>query len=96
MTISSSNQKTPPDPKTFVEKSTEHIILWPAEARVAVIGGQWRRLPDGRIEAVYTDKSELALCLTLSQWIKEWDAEPTAEKIQGELIPRSHHYYQEA
>lgn len=43
---------------------TRVVLTWPALARVPTIGGQWRRLEDGRIEAEYTPE-ELYLCLSL-------------------------------
>jgi hypothetical protein len=38
-------------------------LVWPADAKVAVISGQWRRLEDDRIEATYNDRDELAWCI---------------------------------
>lgn len=43
---------------------TRVVLTWPALARVPTVGGHWRRLEDGRIEAEYTPE-ELYLCLTL-------------------------------
>jgi len=40
-------------------------IVWPADSPVPTVGGKWRRLPSGEIEAGYT-REELALCLALS------------------------------
>lgn len=49
-------------------------ITWPPGAAVAVIGGQWRRLPDGRIEAIYLSLPELRTAITLTQYAREWSA----------------------
>jgi hypothetical protein len=38
-------------------------LVWPASALVATIGGQWQRLDDGRIEAVYNSPDELAVAM---------------------------------
>lgn len=38
-------------------------ILWPADSKVGVIHGQYKRLADGTIEAVYNDVFELRNCL---------------------------------
>lgn len=63
-------------------------IIWPAGAPVAVPHGAaenttaWVKLPDGRIEATYDDKEELALCLQITQWIRE--TRPKHE--QGQLL----------
>jgi hypothetical protein len=54
-------------------------IIWPDGAPVAVPHGAaenttaWVKLPDRRIQAVYEDKDELALCLQITQWIREDD-----------------------
>jgi hypothetical protein len=66
----------PPDPPAStpvaaqVDQLVDHdqpkrvALIWPAAAHVPTIGGQWRRLEDGRIEAKYTPE-ELYLCLSL-------------------------------
>ena len=55
------------DGRRFVTYGCERPIasitlLWPAGAKVATIGGQWRRLETGEIEATYTH-DQLELCL---------------------------------
>lgn len=50
------------------------VIRWPAEAEIATIGGQWRRLPDGRIEATYANAEELKLCLEITRCIRSEEA----------------------
>lgn len=40
-----------------------HTLVWPADSKVPVIGGQWERLSDGRIMATYANREELALVL---------------------------------
>ncbi len=44
------------------KKWKQVTIRWPADAPIATIGGQWKRLPDGRIEATFTPE-QLELCL---------------------------------
>lgn len=46
------------------------VIRWPAGAEIATIGGQWRRLPDGQIEATYANAEELKLCLEITRCIR--------------------------
>lgn len=46
------------------------VVRWPAEAEIATIGGQWRWLPDGQIEATYTNAEELQLCLEITRCIR--------------------------
>lgn len=46
-------------------------IVWPADARVAVIGEQWRRLRSGKIEATYNDIEELGLAIELTKLARE-------------------------
>lgn len=53
------------------------VIRWPATIRLAAIGDQWRRLPDGQIEATYHSAGELALCLELMGSL--------AELLEGEM-----------
>ena len=38
-------------------------FIWPADTQVGLPAGRWRRLADGRIEAVYESQQELGLCL---------------------------------
>ena len=64
-------------------KSPLVTIHWPAEAPIAVIGGQWRRLENGWIEAIYYDKEELEICIRLSQWLKEWEEEEADQNVVG-------------
>ena len=52
------------------------VIRWPAEAEIAAIGGQWRRLPDGQIEATYANAEELKLCLDITRCIRDEQAVP--------------------
>lgn len=64
-----------PSPETArAPESWPVTITWPAGGPVAVIGGQWRRLPDGRIEAVYHSLPELRSSITLTQYAREWSA----------------------
>lgn len=48
-------------------------IIWPADAPLAAIVGQWHRLEDGRIETIFYDKEELRTCIDLIQMIRERD-----------------------
>ncbi|MCQ3976147.1 MAG: hypothetical protein DPW09_22190 [Anaerolineae bacterium] len=50
------------------------VIRWPAEAEIATIGGQWRRLPDGQLEATYANAEELKLCLEITRCIRSEEA----------------------
>jgi hypothetical protein len=52
------------------------VIRWPAEAEIATIGGQWRRLPDGQIEATYANAEELKLCLDITRCIRSEETTP--------------------
>jgi len=63
-------------------------IIWPSGAKVAV-GEQWSRDDRGEIIAIYHDREELELCLTLTQWIREWDQPLT----QAELFAQQRHNY---
>ncbi|MFZ6027273.1 MAG: hypothetical protein ACOYYS_06130 [Chloroflexota bacterium] len=56
-------------------------ICWPSTAIIGVIGGQWRRLADGRIEASYTP-DELASVLFIAGY------DVTGEQIRCEVIER--------
>ncbi len=49
-------------------------LVWPADAKVAVINGQWRRLEDGSIEAVYNDRDELAWCIETTKLLRQGGA----------------------
>lgn len=44
-------------------------LIWPADAKVAVPEGRWRRLASGRIEATYESRRELEVCL----WFAEFE-----------------------
>ncbi len=46
------------------------VIIWPAAAPLATVGGQWRRLSNGQIEASYNNAEELALCLELMEMMQ--------------------------
>lgn len=72
----------------WMEQAPLVKILWPAEAAVATIGGQWRRLADGRIEALYYTQEELALSIRLIQWLKEWEAARAGPPpLSGKAVP---------
>ena len=45
-------------------------LRWPAQAPVVTIGGKWRRLPSGEIEATYT-REELILALAVMRKTNE-------------------------
>jgi hypothetical protein len=47
-------------------------LRWPAHSRMPAVHGKWKRLADGRIQAVY-DPDELALCLVVAEIIAEPD-----------------------
>jgi len=47
------------------------VLVWPADAKIAVINGQWRRLEDGRIEAIYHDRDELAWCIETTRLLRQ-------------------------
>lgn len=57
-----------PEPEAAPAPAFPITITWPAGAPIAAIGGQWRRLEDGRIETVFYTKEELEICITLSKW----------------------------
>ncbi len=47
-------------------KSQQRVtVRWPADSQVGVVGDEWRRLPDGRLEASYTP-DQLALVLVIA------------------------------
>ncbi len=70
-----SQQSTPEAPARPAKRQFPVTMHWPADAQIAVIGGQWRRLNNGEIEATYNDIEELRFCITVSQWLKEWESE---------------------
>ncbi len=43
---------------------THVTFIWPPDLQIAVVRGQWQRLPDGRIEAIYT-REELGMALAI-------------------------------
>lgn len=43
-------------------------IRWKKDSKIPTIGGKWRRMDDGRIEAMYT-RDELAKCLEVYEVI---------------------------
>lgn len=45
-------------------------IIWPADSAAATIAGNWQRLTDGSIRAIYQDADELRACLELMQILK--------------------------
>jgi hypothetical protein len=49
-------------------------LVWPANAKIAVISDQWRRLEDGRIEATYNDRDELAWCMEATRLLSTGQA----------------------
>ena len=61
-------------------------IIWPPAAKIAVVGGQWRRLKSGQIEATYHTLQELELGITVSDWLKEWANDPPANPAQQPLF----------
>ena len=42
-------------------------LIWPADTKAGLPAGRWRRLEDGRIEAVYESQQELDLCLEFAR-----------------------------
>lgn len=60
----------------------EIAIRLPADSKMPTIGGCWRRLPDGRIEAGYNPE-QLAMALSIFL-----DKDVEAEKISGSPIPQ--------
>jgi hypothetical protein len=38
-------------------------LIFPANAKMAVVNRQWERLPDGKVKATYNNREELALCI---------------------------------
>ncbi|GAP11285.1 hypothetical protein BECAL_02471 [Bellilinea caldifistulae] len=60
----------------------EIVIRLPADSKMPTIGGCWRRLPDGRIEAGYNPE---LLAMALSIFL---DKDVEAEKISGSPIPQ--------
>lgn len=51
-------------------------IRWPADAKIATIGGQWRQLSDRQIEATYANAEELKLCLEITRCIRGEETMP--------------------
>jgi hypothetical protein len=49
------------------------VLAFPAEARMALIHGQWRRLADGRMRATFNSHAELLLCLAAVGRICAWN-----------------------
>lgn len=49
-------------------------VRWKAGAAMPTIRGKWKRLPDGRIEALYT-ADELSKCIALCDLLAEPDSE---------------------
>jgi hypothetical protein len=71
-------------------------ILWPAGAAIATIGGAWRRLPDGSIEATYHTVDDLRLAIEITMMIRDPDAGAQPEQIkQAEMFQVQRHNYQE-
>jgi hypothetical protein len=46
---------------------TTYTLIWPPDTRVGLPRDRWRRLEDGRIEAVYNSDEELGLCLMFAR-----------------------------
>lgn len=46
------------------------VLVWPADAKIAVIHGQWHRLEDGRIEAIYNNREELTWCVETTKLLR--------------------------
>ena len=42
-------------------------FIWPTDTQVGLPAGRWRRLADGRIEAVYESQEELSVCLEFAR-----------------------------
>jgi hypothetical protein len=72
---------TQPPPRRWPVK-----IIWPAEAKIAVVGGQWRRLKSGQIEATYHTLQELELGITVSAWLKEWSGAPAVDQMEQSAL----------
>ena len=47
------------------------VLVWPADAKIAVINGQWHRLEDGRIEAIYNNRDVLAWCIETTRLLRQ-------------------------
>ena len=46
----------------IASRSFPTTLVFPATAKVGVVDGQWKTLPDGKIEARYDSQEQLALC----------------------------------
>jgi hypothetical protein len=77
-----------PQEDTAPWQNCEIALRLPADSKLPTIGGFWRRLPDGRLEAGYSSE-ELALSLTLFL-DKDVDAEKfvktSAQQLRKRLI----------
>jgi hypothetical protein len=51
-----------------------------------VVGGQWRRLKSGQIEATYHTLQELELGITVSAWLKEWAGAPAVDQMEQSAL----------
>lgn len=103
-----SQQSPPPIPAPAAPPASRWPvkIRWPAGVLVAVVGGQWRQLPDGRIEATYHNAGELEAALWATQTVREGKlkaamasrqpAPPSAKPVQRGIFNESSNYYQEA
>jgi len=90
----------PEKPPSEAKNTYPLTIIYPAASPwLAVAGGQWQRLDDGRIAVTYTCQEELYWSVNLSQWLKGWLAESKPSTpftpVQAELIPapQRHNYY---
>jgi len=64
----------------------EIVLRLPADSKLPTIGGCWRRLPDGRMEAGYSlEQLAMALSILLE---KDVDAEKIAESSLTQLKER--------
>jgi len=78
----SSLQEQGPDEGEPSDASERITLLWPEGAKVATIGGQWRRLETGEIEATYT-RDQLRLCLAVMRGATDGCGEPVAGADSG-------------
>lgn len=75
-----SQQTTPAAPRRW-----PIVIIYPADAPIAT-PEHWRRLPDGRIEAVYHTYEELYWSVTISVEVVKAVTQP-AQIVQAQMFP---------
>lgn len=100
--VTASGEAIPAPPAASPQPGFPHVILWPAGTPLAAVGGKWRRLEDGQIEATYDTCEELEVCIFVMQALREAgpvEAEQVQEPSQQQqpaLFPvGTNNYYQQ-